>query len=358
VNGVLCVAVSGKVINRNVGGNSTYAGNLYRHLKGLGVQTLVLAAGGSRIPGVPAGLRYAAMESLMWPAVAGPEHADVLHFPADTGALIHGRIPIVVTIHGVSSVRLRSLKWRAWQAIWRSRVARLADLASAVITVSAASARDIADVFDVPDDRIHVIHHGIDHAAFHPDDSGDAAILEGLGLPERFVCYLGNLDPRKNVPALIEATRRLDVPLVVAGALWGSGKLAEQLRAVPHVRSLGAVSAATVPALLRAAAVFALPSRHEGFGLPVIEAMACGTPVVTTDRGALPEVAGGAAALTSDLSAAGIEAALRRVLENPTEAAAMRAAGLANAARFTWEESAHRHRKVFETVAGSPGVLR
>ncbi|GAA4604479.1 hypothetical protein GCM10023195_15250 [Actinoallomurus liliacearum] len=347
------VALTGKVLSRNVGGNTTYTERLYHHLADLGVTADVLLPAGDGRSGVTRALAYAAAEGLVWPRTVDDRHADLLHYPGDTGALLPARVPIVATVHGVPSVRVPGLRRAVWERTWRLRVARLTEVAAAVITVSANSAREIERTFGVPADRLHVIPHGIDTARFHPDRSADGPLLAPLRLPERFVLYLGNLDPRKNVPALVEAVgrpeiSRLGVRLVVAGGSFrGSEPIERLLATVPHVRYLGQVPGDLVAPLLRAASVFALPSSHEGFGLPVVEAMACGTPVVTSDRGALPEVTGDAAHVITDLGPASIAAALRDVLTDDGRATRLRTRGQANAQRFTWAECARRHLEIF-----------
>ncbi|MFL6055670.1 MAG: glycosyltransferase family 4 protein [Actinoallomurus sp.] len=357
--GHIRVALTGKVLSRNVGGNTTYTESLYHHLAGLGVAADVLLPPGDGRAGVLRALAYAAAEGVLWPRAV--EDADLLHYPGDTGALLPGRVPIVATVHGVPAVRVPGFRRAVWERTWRLRVARLTDVAAAVITVSANSAREIEREFGVPEDRLHVVPHGIDTDRFHPDASADGRLLAPLRLPERFVLYLGNLDPRKNVPALVEAVgrpeiSRLGVRLVVAGGSFrGSEPIERRLAAAPHVRYLGQVPGELVAPLLRAASVFALPSSHEGFGLPVVEAMACGTPVISSDRGALPEVARQAAILLSDLDPASIAAALRDVLTDDTLAADLRIRGLANARRFTWAESARRHLEVFTRLLSGSG---
>lgn len=355
------VAVTGKVLRRNVGGNTTYTENLYQWLGPLGVEHTVLVPRGDGVSGPVRQLCYAAAEGVVWPRIVDHKHADLLHFPADTGALITGRLPIVATVHGVPQ-HVPGIRRTLWERTWRARVARLTRVADAVITVSASSAGEIERVFGVPEHRLHVVPHGVDVDRFHPDDSADGRLLGPLRLPARFILYLGNLDPRKNVPALVAAVgrpevARLGVQLVVAGGSFlGSEPIERLLATVPYVRYLGQVPAELVAPLLRAAAVFVLPSSHEGFGLPVIEAMACGTPVIASDRGSLPEVAGQAALLLKELHPASIAAALRDILTDDALAADLRTRGLTNARRFTWTASAERHLKIFtRLISGTSG---
>ncbi|GAA2885150.1 hypothetical protein GCM10010517_48720 [Streptosporangium fragile] len=347
--------MSGKVLRRNVGGNTSYTRTLYASLTAFGIEHEALVPPGDGLGGAARQLAYAVADGLLWPA--RPGRADLLHFPADTGALVGSRVPIAATVHGVEDAPVPGLARALWKRTWMARVGRLTRVADAVITVSRHSAGEIGRAFGVPAARLHVIPHGLDAGRFHSRDDGDAALLAPLGLPDRFVLYLGNLDPRKNVTALVEATARLGIPLVAAGGgFLGSGQVERVLAEAPHARYLGQVPHELVAPLMRAAAVFAFPSGHEGFGMPVLEAMACGTPVVTSDRAALPEVAGDAAVLVSDLDARGIAAGLRSVLSDGAAAADLRARGIARSALFSWEESARRHAEVFTALAEGGGA--
>ncbi|MEV6863450.1 glycosyltransferase family 1 protein [Streptosporangium subroseum] len=347
--------MSGKVLRRNVGGNTSYTQTLYASLASFGIEHEALVPRGDGLGGAARQLAYAVADGLLWPA--RPGQADLLHFPADTGALIGSRVPIVATVHGVEDAPVPGLARVLWKRTWMARVGRLTRVADAVITVSRHSAGEISRAFGVPAARLHVIPHGLDADRFHPRDDGDDALLGPLGLPSRFVLYLGNLDPRKNVKALTEATARLKVPLVVAGGgFLGSSPVERVLAEAPHARYLGQVPRELVAPLMRAATVFAFPSGHEGFGMPVLEAMACGTPVVASDRAALPEVAGDAAVLVSDLDGRGIATGLENLLSDDSAAAELRARGIARATLFSWEKSARRHAEVFTSLVEGGGA--
>lgn len=351
------VAVSDKAFQSNLGGNTSYTRSVYSTLGHLGVSAQLLSPPWPSLKGVPRKIAYTFTESLLWPRSRICDRVDLIHYPTDTGAIVRGRVPIVATVHGVENAPVPGMRRALWKQVWLTRVGRLLSIADAAITVSESSAREIEATFGYPVDRLTVIPHGVDHSRFHPSAESDAAVLEQLQLPERFIFYLGNLDPRKNAHLLAQAIdlpalRELNVPLIVAGGSFlGSEALERSLRNHPGVRHLGQVPDAWVAPLMRAASVYVLPSSHEGFGMPVLEAMACGTPVVVSKRAALPEVAGDAGVMVNDLSADVIAKALHSVLTDGTYAAELRQRGLARASRYTWQASAERHLEVFHSVA-------
>ncbi|MFI6517247.1 glycosyltransferase family 4 protein [Spirillospora sp. NPDC050679] len=360
------VGVSGSVLDRDVGGTA-YARALYERLRPLGVQAGPMVPPGGRGP--VRALAYALADGLVWPRTAT---ADLLHYPAGTGALIPARVPVAATVHGLvphdrpaygpvlnalvpyglAPRRAAGSRRALGERLWLRRVGGVTRVADAVITVSEFSAGEIHRTFGVPARRLHVIPHGVDTGRFHPGGDGDAALLGPLALPPRFVLFLGTSAPCRNVPLLVEATARLGVPLVAAGAADARDRAAVRALAAPHVRRLGRVPEGLVAPLLRAAAVLALPSSREGSGLPVLEAMACGTPAVVSDRGALPEIAGGAAQVVRSLTVAGLAAALAEVLEDESYAIGLREQGFGHVRRFTWDAAARRHLEVFRDLVG------
>lgn len=360
----LVVATSDRVFSRNVGGNSTYARTLYEHLPAHGVSHRLLAPRVSPANRRVRGLTYAAWEATL------PSHAaddvDVLHYTNDTGPVVaRGGPPVVVSIHGVASAHIEGARGPVQERLWRARVQRAARTATAVITPSRSSAHDVTTVFGVPSDRIHVIGHGVDHARFHPGaattPAGREALAE-LDLPDRFVLFLGNLDPRKNVRVLIDAftsepLSRLGIPLVVAGApAWRDTRIVDDLQAA-GIRYLGQVPAAAVAPLLARATLFAFPSLYEGFGLPVLEAMACGTAVVTSDRGSLPEVTGnGWAAAVTEPTRAAVTAQITDLLTDDAARRDLEQRGPQRAGSFTWDAAAATTAEVFHTSAARRSV--
>jgi glycosyltransferase involved in cell wall biosynthesis len=253
---------------------------------------------------------------------------DVLHVPGHRGPL-HSPAPLVVTIHDLAVLRHPEAFNRWTRRYSRTFLPRLARSATRVIAVSEFTARETVELLGVDETRVRVIPHGVEDP-FEP--LGAAA--EG-----DYVLAVGTLEPRKNLPRVVLAAERASVELRVVGAPgWGE----------VGVETAGFVSDDELARLYRGAACLVYPSVYEGFGLPVLEAMACGTPVVTSRNTALAELAGGAGVLVDPLDveaiAAGIAEAARRREE-------LRAAGLERAQAFTWEAAAHATAEVYHEAA-------
>ena len=233
--------------------------------------------------------------------------------------------------------------------------------ANAIIAVSECSKRDAMRLYSVDPARIHVIYEGVD-PAFRPlDDSNELArVREKYGLPPRFILYFSTIEPRKNLKTLLDAfntllTRDRTIPdLVIAGR---KGWLYEPVFA--QVRLLGLesrvhftdwVAPEDAPGLVNAAGLFAYPSLYEGFGLAPLEAMACGTPVICSNAASLPEVVGDAAILIDPRDVGGLAGALERVLSDSALSHELRAKGIAQAAKFSWERTARETLRVYESI--------
>ena len=254
--------------------------------------------------------------------------------------------PLVVTMHDLAFVHDPTRFSRQGLRVMRRSLAVTRDTAAMVVTSSEASRRDL-EANGVDPARIRVVPLGVDHV---PADAGVVSSVRArYRLPERFVLFVGTLEPRKNLRRLATAMTRLEdpVPLVVAGP-DGWGDVAAGIAG--DVRFLGFVPAADLPGLYAAAAVFAYPSEAEGFGLPVLEAMAQGTPVVTSSGTATEEVADGAAVLVDpfdvDAIAHGLDEAQRRAPE-------LADGGRARAAEMTWDAAARRTLEAYrDALAG------
>lgn len=305
--------------------------------------------------------------SAQWrvPQALRAARADVFHATYWVGAYRPG-VPTVLSLYDLIGARVpgsvpgprrRALDLAVRLALRNARH---------VLTLSEASKRDLVAVARVPAERVTVTHLAAD-ARFRPADAAAVADLRTrLGLPSRYVLYVGINKPHKNLMTLVEAWGRVaeDHPevaasteLVIAGA-WDPRypevqARADALPAAARTRFIGPVAESDLPALYSGAAVFAFPSRYEGFGLPPLEAMACGTPVVAADATSLPEVIGNAGRLVDPDDVAGWAAALAEILADDALADELGARGRVRAAGFTWEETARRTWGVYRRVGGA-----
>ncbi|HWL45699.1 MAG TPA: glycosyltransferase family 1 protein [Ilumatobacter sp.] len=254
---------------------------------------------------------------------------DVCH--STTAIPAATRAAHVVTVHDVAFVHTPERFTRHGVRTMTAGLERC-HTADLVLCPSQATAADLAEL-GFPTERIRVVPWGVDPHRLGPGDLD--RVRATYALPERFVLFVGTVEPRKNLARLADAVALAEpgLPLVVAGADgWGAAAPAGE-----HVRFLGFVPGDDLPALYAAATTFAYPSLEEGFGLPVAEAMAAGTPVVTSAGGATAEVAGGAAVLVDPADPETIAAGIRSALADPAEWAAR---GSARAAELTWERTA------------------
>jgi glycosyltransferase involved in cell wall biosynthesis len=269
----------------------------------------------------------------------------------------------VVTIHDCIHLRFpQYLPKRGALAYARAQMGSAARRSHRILTVSEASKRDILHFFNVPPEKITVIPNAIDER-FSTEPAPDAVqrVAERYQLEGDFVLYVGNVKPHKNIERLIDAFQLVrqsgldQVKLVIIGD--EISKYAALRRAVhrynlhKYVRFLGFLPDELLAIVYRLAAVFVFPSLYEGFGLPPLEAMACGTPVVTSNVSSLPEVTGDAALLVNPTETAEIADAVRRVLTDPALHAELRARGLARARQFSWERSVRQIREIYLEVA-------
>ncbi|MCX5763715.1 MAG: glycosyltransferase family 1 protein [Gemmatimonadetes bacterium] len=281
--------------------------------------------------------------------------ADVFWYPWNAIITKARAGAMVVTVQDVAPLALPDPRWSRWFKNLRAklRYREVARLATHVITISEFSAREAHRFLGIPYDRMTVVLDGGDFGV-PPDAAGDAAALERLGVRGKFLLTVGAADRRKNFPMLQRAMRTVrerhpDLTLVLAGPRR-SGSAQDALQ--PWEQSVGFVSDDDLWRLYRNAEIFVFPSRYEGFGLPVIEAMRVGAPVVSTSAASLPEVGGDAAVYVEPDNSDAMATAILAVLANPAQQRAMRAASVAHAAQFTtWEETARQTIAVFDRAA-------
>jgi len=284
---------------------------------------------------------------------------DVLHSP-DFIPPFHRLCPAVITVHDLAFLRSPDLLTEESRRYY-GQVRRAVRSAQGVAAVSEATKRDMVELLGVAAERVSVIHWGMEpHFQTLPEEEVRAYIAQ-RGLPERFILWLGVIEPRKNLAALLRALADLKqrgcvpLPLVVAGA---TGWLAEEtldlistLHLEELVHRLGSFEPAEQPLLYNAAQAFLFPSLYEGFGLPPLEAMACGTPVAAANTPALCEVLGSAALFVDPEDVQGWADAIQRLVEDEPLHGRLRVDGLARAARFRWEDTARAYLQLYRQAA-------
>jgi glycosyltransferase involved in cell wall biosynthesis len=308
---------------------------------------------------------------ILWEQVVQPwavrqAGADLLHGPAFVGPLASD-CPFLITVHDLSFLFYP----QGFRLVNRSYLQLLTRLsarrARRIIAVSDSTKRDLVKHYGLLPAKVDVVHNGVD-ANFRPlPADGVAAFRTRAGLPDRFILFVGTLEPRKNVTGLIEAYARLPEgrpPLMLVG---GKGWLydaifarVEALDLSDEVRFVGYVPAEDLPWWYNAAELFVYPSLYEGFGLPPLEAMACGTAVISSTASSLPEVVGEAGLLVDPAEPAALAMAMEQVLTDRELQGTMKAAGLARAQGFSWEETARRtvesYRRALAPEEGTQGV--
>ena len=264
----------------------------------------------------------------------GARGADVLHCPTYRGPVRAGRVPVVVTVHDVAVFHHPEV-FPPWTRMYSRRVVpQVLRAAHRIIAVSEFTAGELETVLRVPRDKVRVVPNAVD-AVF---------VADGPRADGDYVLAVGTLEPRKNLVRAIEATRQLGVELRVVGASgWGGVAASGE-----GVSWLGEVDDEELARLYRGALCLVYPSLYEGFGIPVLEAMACGAAVVTSVHGATAEVAGGAAVLVDPLDIAAIAAGIEQAIGRRGELGPQ---GLERARAFSWDESARRTLDLYREAA-------
>jgi glycosyltransferase involved in cell wall biosynthesis len=264
---------------------------------------------------------------------------------------------LVATVHDLAFLRLPQTVQRETLDNLHRHLPGALFAATALIAVSQATATDLEELAGVSARRVHVIHEGVDPALARPDG------VSPTGLPPRYMLFVSTLEPRKNVVNLLEGFARAVASgypgkLILVGRWgWRTEKVQETLRSSPvrdRIVHLDYLERRVLAAVLRRAEALVFPSLLEGFGLPVVEAMACGLPVITSRRSSLPEVAGDAALYVDPEDPAAIAAAIVRLANDVDLRTRLAAAGRARAARFRWDEAARATAGVLRRATGLP----
>lgn len=288
---------------------------------------------------------------------------DVLFVPAHALPLIPAPRS-VVTIHDLGFRYHPDAHTRGQRLYHRLFTALSVRRATQIIAISEATRRDLQRFYHLPDEKIAVVYHGVDRR-FHPidDPATIAAALQRYGIQPPYLLFVSTIQPRKNVARLIDAfalarqqAAAPEVTLVLAGKRgWLTAEIerrAAERGIADRVRFIGYVADADLPALLNGALAYVLPSLYEGFGMTILEAQACGTPVLASNVAALPEVVGEAGLLVDPYRVASIADGLTRLLSDAQLRADLRRRGLAHAAGWTWERAAQQTLAVLQRAAG------
>jgi glycosyltransferase involved in cell wall biosynthesis len=355
---MLRVGFDGRALTSPAAGVRRYARELLQAIVALRDDVEVVALGGDR-GAVPDGVGYVEEPAhpptnLGWSLVGLPQAArradlDVLHAPAYTAPL-WGTSPVVLTIHDVSYARHPDWYPYRRDAVRRAFYRRSAHRARLVLTDSEFSASEIIAAYGIPRERITVVPLGVDGRFSRGSPAGHCELPQEISGP--FVLHVGDLHERRNlhtaVDAVLAARRHFGgasaVSLVLAGVDRGVGDALCAIAAhadVPEaVIRLGPVSEELLVSLYRCAAALVYPSLYEGFGLPIVEAMACGTPVIASRAASIPEVVGDAGILLDPMDSAAWADAIVTVVNDDDRTAELRSKGLARATEFTWARTA------------------
>ena len=325
------------------GGSARYATELFAALSERG-DVDVVALGGD--VGTPTRVPPKVMDTVWYPLLARREasrvNAGLLHCPSNRAPLTRGAPPLVVTIHDLVSMRFPETMASWNRAYLRHTLPRVASAADRVIAVSADTANDLERLLRVHHARIRVVPNGIQARFF-----GAPAVPTPVAAP--YILFVGTIEPRKNLPRLVEAYQLLRAAgraerLVVVGARgWNDVRVDRT-----GVELLGRVSDDTLHALYAGASCLVIPSLHEGFGVPVVEAMAAGCPVVAARAGALPEVSGDAAVMIDPMDARSIAGGIERAIEQADD---LRVRGRARAEDFRWPRVAASVAAIYRELA-------
>lgn len=294
-----------------------------------------------------------AAEQVELPYLLARHGVDLFHATTFSAPFVGGGARTLLTLHDMIYLDLPLLYGRTLDGYFRTATRRLASRAAGVVTVSEFSRRQVERHFCIPAERVDVVPCGID-ARFHPATDGEVAdVKRRLKLPDEFLLYVGGFVAHKNVPSLLRGCARVKdaPPLVLCGRFSETVRPEiDRLGMGPRTLTLPGQGHDTLPALYSAARAFVFPSRYEGFGMPPVEAMACGAPTIVSDAGSLPEVTGGAALVYPVDDEEALAERLREVLASDGLRRELALAGRIRAAQFTWESAARKMAAIYRRL--------
>lgn len=301
-----------------------------------------------------------AWEQLIWPWQVRQHQIDLLHSMAFVTPFI-SNCPSVVTVYDLSFLQFPENFPTAQRLYLISQTRRSVRSARRIIAISESSRKDVHRIFDIPLNRIDVVRPGVDVIYRQIPEEEKIAFRAAKGINGRFVLHVGTLQPRKNIPLLIDAFAQLAQPglhlVLVGGKGWLFDTIFARVQAhhlTDRVHFTGYVPDAELPLWYNAADLFVLPSQYEGFGMPLVEAMACGTPVIAADNSSLPEAVGNAGLLFTPDNRAELTDRMANVLNDAALSDKMRHLGRRHACNFSWEqagrETAVVYQKALQTI--------
>jgi glycosyltransferase involved in cell wall biosynthesis len=371
---ILKVAWDNSVAGRDKAGTGVYAARLLEQFavnrKDLRIEVL----NGWRRNSPANGLISRALGTigtLLWthaylPRILRKMRVDVLHAPAFV-APSRAPCPVVVTVHDITYLLYPSHFSRWWVTYMQIVMPPAMKSAAAIICGSEHSKRDITKTYRIPADKVHVVPYGVDHERFHPGVTLDLDWARSLGIRDAYLLHVGTLSYRKNIPVLLRAVAHLRAKgkwgnrqLVLAGSqsqgIKGAAEIFETIQELDLGNSVvlaGHVPDERVPGLYARASILVMPSLYEGFGFPVLESMAVGTPVLASDTSSLPEVAADAAIFFPPHDHYALASDIEDVLEHRFVAEELRRKGLKRAREFSWRRTAEQTMSIYRSVVKS-----
>lgn len=355
------IAVDAHTVGRRATGNETYVANLLEALAERGrVEPVALTDRRSSAPFEQQLLRWRHPIPRLLMDLRNPRdrwRADALHVQYVRPPWCD--VPVITTVHDISFEHFPHMFRKATVLRMRSMIPWSARRSAAVLTGSEYSRRDLIESYDLPPDKVHVTLYATSNLFTTLPTAEARRRVGSLDVPGEYILYVGNLQPRKNLPRLLDAYRLLrergwSVPLVIVGQrAWLADDVFDTVRRHSlgeHVKFTGYVSDEQLVGLYNLAHVMVYPSLFEGFGLPVLEALACGAPTVTSSTSSMPEVAGDAALLVDPTDVDEIANAIERLLADASLRDRLRAAGPRQAARFSWDRCAQQTESVYRAV--------